>query len=44
MDSDSIPEVTEQYARRTVTMPLFPLMTEEQAQLVVAAAERAGGR
>jgi dTDP-4-amino-4,6-dideoxygalactose transaminase len=33
--------VTEEYARRTVSLPLFPHMTDEQTQLVVDGIERA---
>jgi dTDP-4-amino-4,6-dideoxygalactose transaminase len=33
--------VTEEYARRTISVPLFPHISGEQTQLVVAALERA---
>jgi dTDP-4-amino-4,6-dideoxygalactose transaminase len=36
--------VTEEYARRTISLPLFPHMSGEQTLLVVAALERACGR
>jgi dTDP-4-amino-4,6-dideoxygalactose transaminase len=36
--------VTEDYARRSVTLPLFPHMTEEQQELVVDAVATAYGR
>jgi dTDP-4-amino-4,6-dideoxygalactose transaminase len=35
--------VTEEYARRTVTIPLFPHMSERQQTVVVEAIRRAAG-